>query len=119
LAGYKDGQEVPAYRQLQAELKFHNPFLGWVPDCWGTHDRPCYLSVAEISAMLESSDEPSFVVIVDKEIVARYVKKTGFDTDVKSDIQRASFANILDAVRKAVLDWALKLEQAGISHGEK
>jgi hypothetical protein len=116
-SGYNAGEEVPQYRRFQAELKFLNPVRGWCPIIGGAHERTCRQSVAEIASMLESADGGPFLVGVPREMIERYSRELGFDADVKSVVQRASLARVIESVRDAVLDWTLKLEQAGV-HGE-
>ena len=112
--GYLHGEEVPPYRRLSAEMKFFNPVRGWCPIIGWSHERICRQSVAEVSALLDGSKGNQLMAGVGREIVEQISQEVGFDVDVKSWVSGAATANILDAVRNAVLDWTLKLEQAGV-----
>jgi hypothetical protein len=113
MGGYLDGNDIPSYRILDAELKFLNPVRGWCPVVGATHQRPCRQSVGEVAALLESECD-GFQVSVRPETVAQISKQIGFNVDVKSWVSRAALANIIESVRNTVLDWSLKLERAGV-----
>jgi hypothetical protein len=116
MSGYPDGAELPEYRKLFASLKFLNPMRGWCPVVGGDFEFGFGGSMAEISSLL-SSDSDTFMAPVPFEIVQGISRNIGFNVDVKRQISRSSVAAIVEAVRNAIHDWALRLEQAGI-HGE-
>jgi hypothetical protein len=67
---------------------------------------------------LESENpQGTFVVSVSAEICKILCQDLGFVADIKQHVSRASVDAIIDAVRNAILDWALNLEAAGI-HGD-
>lgn len=117
-AGYVHGEDVPPYRKLYAEFKFRNPVRGWCPIVPGGHERIIRQSIGEISALLDGPSDASFGMSVGPEVIAAVSKDLGFNVDVKSWVSRAALENIVEAVRDAVLDWALKLEAAGV-RGDK
>lgn len=112
LSGY-GGADIPEYRVLPAEMKFFNPMHGWCPIVGRSPHFSCRQPMSEVLSLLES-DDTRFVIPVGHEIVQHFSKKVGFLVDVKQHVSRASLAGIVDAVRNAVLDWALKLEEVGV-----
>jgi hypothetical protein len=116
LSGYPTDVEVPKYRRVRAHKKYINPVHGWQPIIGSAHGLNNYMPIAQIEALLASGD--SFLTTPSsREEVLEYSKKLGFTADVHSHISRAAVAATVDAVRNTVLDWALKLEAAGV-HGE-
>jgi hypothetical protein len=116
LFGYRNDIVVPEYRNLHTELKFFNPVRGWCPIVDGGHEVACKQPISELLSLLESKSS-SFMISVPPEVVQHFSKRIGTFVDVKQEVQRSSVAGIADAVRSTVLDWALKLEEAGV-HGE-
>ena len=51
------------------------------------------------------------------EYVRRISQELDMQVDARRVISKAAMGAVLDVVRNTILDWALKLEQAGI-HGE-
>jgi AbiTii len=116
LSGYARRSEIPKYRISYPELKFFNPYRGWCPIIGGITEYRCAQAISEIGSLLESN-ETTFTVSLTAKEVEFYCEQIGFPCDVKRHISRSSLAAIVDAVRNTVLDWALKLEEAGV-HGD-
>src|SRR3954454_15220968 len=72
--------------------------------------------MSEIVSLLEK-DDGIFLGSLSPRLVKAYCEQIGFITDVKHNISRSAFAGVMDAVRNSILDWSLKLEEAGV-HGE-
>ncbi|HVH76124.1 MAG TPA: hypothetical protein VM755_14515 [Stellaceae bacterium] len=114
LSGYKD-KKLPPYRVLHAELKFFNPYRGWCPIVGAPPTWHCGVPIAELLSLLESTNPQGiFVVSVSAQISSILCRDLGFVADIKQHVSRASVAAIIDAVRNAILDWALNLEAVGI-----
>ena len=116
LSGYVSNAAVPVYRKFYADLRFFNPVRGWCPIVGPSPKFECTQPDSEILSLLES-DSTEYVIPVPPQMVQYFSEKIGTFVDVKQFISRSSLAGIIDGVRNAVLDWALKLEEAGV-HGE-
>jgi hypothetical protein len=69
--------------------------------------------LSEIQSLLETGDD--FFISPPPFQITQYVcRELGFVADVQLRISRAALTAIADGVRNAVLDWALKLEEAGV-----
>jgi hypothetical protein len=82
----------------------------------GEHILPYAGSVGEIVHLVVGEGE-YLVGPAPPRVVQKISNDIGFQTDVRRLISKAAMAAILDAVRNTILDWSLRLEQAGI-HGE-
>ena len=113
LKGYPDEAELPSYRQLHGELKTNNPFHGLQPVMFEDEgDRSEFTSapirepIAEIEHLLDSTNP---LVIPRGSLPTRFSSLPAY-----LEISRAKMHPILDAVRNAVLEWALHIESKGI-----
>ena len=123
LNGYPGGAQLPAYRELSGSPKALNPFHGWIPIILNNDelDRmlstcPIRQSVASIESVLENN-ETSFVQFpLPPGMIAHLngLMDVNFGT-MAVHVSTGQVHGLLDAVRNAVLEWALKLERAGIS----
>jgi hypothetical protein len=113
MSGYSDQDDVPDYRYVPSDIKFRNPYRGWCPVIGSDHVIPVRQSCAEIASLLEG-DSNFFTTPVPTKIARRVIDGIGFTVEVSRHIYRNALIGILDNVRNAVLDWALKLEQAGV-----
>jgi len=111
--GYRDRVELPQYRRIPAELKFFNPYHGWQPIIGSQHLQLFAQPISQIASLLEGNGD-SFTAPCSRETVKHYAKKIGYTAEVRSHVSRAPLEGIVDAARNAVLDWALKLEAAGV-----
>lgn len=123
LNGYEEG-ELPEYRILYGKPKALNPFHGWIPiifdqDGLNQSLSTCAVgqSIASLEALLQSNDTdhlqfpipPAIIIDINRIMGARF-------GTMSVHISPSQIHGLLDAVRNLVLDWALKLEKAGI-HG--
>jgi len=116
LSGYGDKSDIPAYRHIHSDAKFLNPVHGWRPIIGSDHTINLSQSISEIWALLES-DCTFFQCPVSPDYAKSIGRELGFAAEVQRHFPRSALISVVEAVRNAVLDWALKLEQAGI-HGE-
>jgi len=112
--GYENVSDLPEYRRISGELKFLNPTLGWCP-IWmdWRPDVPCAKSLASIEELI-NADTTYYTFSVPTKLAADLWRQIGFQCDVKVHISRAQLAHVIDAVRNLILDWALRLEKAGV-----
>lgn len=122
LNGYSTA-EVPAYRIIRGQLKGKNPFHGWQPVFFGDEkieklftNQPIRQPVAEMEHMLSqvASGSGEMMIPLSGQAVAHLMNATGMNLPFAVIISSGEAWGIIDAVRTALLDWSLKLEQAGI-----
>ena len=123
LNGYNTSPEehIPRYREVHGEPKAWNPYHGWQPIIFigeGVAEtmskRDVHQSIGELDDLLRNSDNNTFTVSYSTTTKMRIMKAIGLETDIQFEMGRSSIASILDAVRNLILDWALKLEKAGV-----
>ena len=122
LYGYGPGDDVPEYRRMQGEVMAWHPTNGWLPvhledSAWHAKltRQPCLQSVAQTESI--ARDAP-----VDAVITMHYLPETEHrlmeiirsSSPPVLHVQPSVFSAMLDAVRNAVLEWALQLESDGI-----
>ncbi len=120
LNGYE--KRPPEYRVITGELKWWNPYRGWMPvgfensktaehfQTWAVHE-----SVGSLEATLGATGE-TFHLPMPPEVTTVLTKSLGVRvTSAICEAPRGAVAGILDRVRGLVLDWALELESAGIT----
>ncbi|MHA1560353.1 MAG: AbiTii domain-containing protein, partial [Alphaproteobacteria bacterium] len=121
LDGYKD-ESVPRYRRLVGQPKALNPFNGWIPIS-GPADFVAQLSnrrIGQSIASLENLAEENNTGTMLVPFPPEWIDAVNNASDVPfgemaSVIASASIVGILDAVRNLVLDWAIRMEKAGIT----
>ena len=122
LNGYPT-REVPAYRKFSGSLRYWNEYQGWQPlggdagiirmlseVTFGESVASIEALVAGKSSSLLSQFPPAILEILSKGMGIN-VAQAG------AEVATAKAVGILDAVRTAVLDWAIEMERAGV-HGE-
>ncbi|MEH2359824.1 AbiTii domain-containing protein [Nostoc sp.] len=121
LNGY-NGHPIPKYRSVRGQLRAWNPYHGWQPivtdnqNILEFYEYVCNCSIrqsiSELSTLTNNADKkldfqlPPTV----ESFLASLV-----DTSVKISISNASLKRIVDSVRDVILEWALKLEEDGIT----
>jgi hypothetical protein len=123
LVGYRDENEdaVPRYRELHGSVRARNPYRGWVPVHFGDSEvgellskRLCAAPVSEIESLVSTAEKGAMLEMPFQPDVARdLVRSVRLPTTLV--IQPAALAAILDTVRTTVLNWAMKLEDDGIT----
>lgn len=122
LHGYGVDDAVPEYRKVHAELKAENPYHGQVPFLIGDQrvvDKLCNVEMREsVPAIVQllSSKGGTFQLTLPPDIVQVLmgIQKSYAPLYPVRIVERSEFANILEAVRTAILEWALRLEKEGI-----
>jgi AbiTii len=123
LSGYTEKDKVPRYRIVQGQLHGLNPMRGWIPLTPSsgtdgiTRTQPVHQAISELSDLLHrgNSDAEGILAVPLGSMMVSYGGFMNERTLVQLHIDRAAFAQILDAVRNTILDWSLKLEKAGIT----
>ena len=124
LNGYSNVEEIPEYRSVHGEVKAFNPYNGmWMPIVFAesTADlhrslisRKCAQSVAELEDLLE--DKSGMLIMpYPSGVTARLTNALDLDSPPVLIISGAKLRGILDATRTTVLEWALQLEEQGIT----
>lgn len=125
LEGYTEKKSIPRYRYIQGKLKGWNPYHGWQPVIAGDietlelHEELCHYPVGQpISELIDLvQNRNSYSMLhahLPGELEALLVASLGGRTNVQLRISSAGITGILEAVRDAILRWALKLEEDGI-----
>jgi hypothetical protein len=124
LDGYKLLKDAPQYRVLRGSCQALHAYHGWQPVHFKDQKTADTVSVRPICDPIGSIAD--HVVRADTSgghlsmqmppsITNQLMKSIGFGfTDIQLRLEVASFVNILEAVRTSVLDWSLKLEEAGV-----
>jgi hypothetical protein len=119
LRGYST-VEVPDYRKIYGELKFWNPFNGWIPGfipdqnlADAIRQRSNLQSVGELSDLLRN-DSPTLMVKFSAEQQTQIMRMFNEDLEPVLHLPRQAVVKILDSVRNMVLEWSLDLEAQNI-----
>lgn len=121
ISGYKD--EVPEYRYVTGVPKAFNPYNGWIPI--SSNDaafirkiskRSVGQSVAALESVLRGKGDGILQMPFSPEFIARMNRGQDIQfAEMSLLVDRSAVVGILDAVRNAVLDWALALEAQGVT----
>lgn len=124
LNGYPTTGEIPDYRSVHGEIRAFNPYNGlWMPILFpesmaklhrSLTNRKCGQSVAELEDLLLSESGVLYMPYP-SEIEARLITSVNLDSPPVLVVSSPELRGILDATRTAVLDWALLLEEQGIT----
>ncbi len=124
LDGYGE-TEVPAYRVLHGTPQVFNPYRGYQPLHFGSAEHAKRFSIMHfntpigqiehdlIGAIKSGSD--AFQVSFSPETEKQLMDAITFRLQPSLHMNASQFQGILDAVRKIVLEWSLKLEADGIT----
>lgn len=121
LNGYPEGIDVPAYRQLKGELKVHNPYHGWVPLMMSNAKHADLLSkrgtsqsIAELDRIANGDGEIVYVRLP-RSIEQSLMKGMEVPLEPAVILSKTQIHGLVDKVRNTVLEWALGLEEQGIT----
>ncbi|MFA6251545.1 MAG: hypothetical protein WC603_02890 [Candidatus Paceibacterota bacterium] len=123
LNGYKgfSNKDLPDYRIVSGEPKAWNPYHGWQPILFGDTEagdimakRGVMQPIGELDD-LAKTDSSTFMIDYNTSAKKQIMEAIGFETDIKFMIGRTAVTGILDGVRNLILDWALRLEKAGVA----
>jgi len=117
------GTNIPAYRELHGTVQVWNPYRGWIPlDFGSAHsvaERCSKMTFPSPISQFESlaEDKGTFVFSFSPEWEQQLMNAmTGPALKPALHFDKSQARGILDAVRNAVLKWAIELEKKGI-HG--
>ena len=117
--GYQD-IEPPNYRKVFGEVKFWNPFHGWMPLLIGDKDmyealsnRLLSNSVSSLVPLINSETTPAIPFPGD--ICSKISESIGFETKFALFISKNAIETIIETVRTKILEWAIVLEEIGIT----
>ena len=124
LNGYTNSEEIPEYRSVHGEIKTFNPYNGlWMPIMFSESlaslhrsliNRKCGQSVAELEDLLASASGMLTMPYPTK-VSARITNAIDLDSPPVLVVSAAKLRGILDTTRTAVLEWALQLEEQGVT----
>jgi hypothetical protein len=121
LNGYSLNGDVPEYRVIRGKVKGRNPFHGWLPVNFGDPEmedsfskRMIFQKLAELEIAIEMSKDGQLSMPFSFNAIRVLNNATGQNSDFTLVVDRISIAGIVDAVRNALLDWSLRLENSGI-----
>lgn len=121
LNGYKPGDDVPDYRVIIGQVRGFNPYHGWRPVQFNDTvteqkftKRHITSQVAELESLVDKSSPGQLHVPLSAEAQQLLREVTGFDFEFAIAMPTSNVVGILDAIRTALLDWSLKLEQLGV-----
>jgi len=124
LAGYKDDSAYPDYRKLSGQIKAWNPYHGWQPVLFEKSkiektltSRNTKQSVGEIEELFNSNTEV-YEMPYPASAAAQILARSEIKTKVSLFLDRSVLAGVLNAVRNALLDWAIELEKQGVKGDE-
>ena len=122
LNGYKNGDEVPKYREIRGVLKAFNPYNGWIPTL---------IPDAELESSICKRHIPNsiseIVLLCSKGKDGLISEFTGEQLDFFNRIfdmslpmrfalhlSNSAVEDIIEKVKNTVLEWTIKLESEGI-----
>jgi hypothetical protein len=121
LKGYPEGAEVPDYRKLKGELKVHNPYHGWVPLMMSNvkhaeilSKRGTSQSISELDR-IANGDSDMVYVRLPRSIEQSLMKGMEVPMEPAVILSQIQIHGLVDKVRNTVLEWALGLEEQGIT----
>ncbi len=124
LNGYSKYEDIPEYRSLSGEIRAFNLYNGiWMPVMFpesmadlqrSLSNRKCFQSVAELESLL-ASEKGILNIPFSPEVSARLRNAISSSWDPTLIVSATKLAGILDATRNAVLEWALQLEEQGVT----
>jgi hypothetical protein len=124
LNGYSGKEEVPPYRRLHAKVWLKNPYHGLVPVMFANSRVAkafCQIEVGDpiggLKHILDNqqpgASSPIFP-LTPQQTALLLEQQDGLGLPPVRTVSENQIASVLDSVRTAILEWALKLEQEGI-----
>ena len=121
--GYKE-KEIPEYRLVHGQVQVFNPYRGYQPLFFGDSKLAEKFSTMHFNQPIgqiehelkhaEKSGSEGFYVSYSPAVEKKLMDAIDFRLQPFLNISASEFQKILDAVRKIVLEWTLKLEADGI-----
>jgi hypothetical protein len=118
LSGYKTAESVPDYRIIHGRPMSRNPYRGWEA-IGGSVEGIAVRHVAQSITSVEELTNAPKGATVHFPYLDSLLKKLNDANGTEGwlaalEVDKSTLVPILDRVRTLVLDWALKLEQAGV-----
>lgn len=127
LDGYGE-DEVPKYRELHGAVQVFNPYRGYQPLEFQNVDHAKRFSkmhfntpIGELEHDLinaQKSGSDAFQVSFSPTVEKMLMDAISYRLQPSLHINASQFQGVLDAVRKIILEWSLKLEEDGITGEE-
>jgi len=124
MEGYGGG-EVPEYRVLHGEPQVFNPYRGYLPLHFENVENRKRFSIMHFDTPIgalehdligaRESGSNAFHVSYSPSVEKRLMDTIDFRLQPSLHMSASQFQGILDAVRKIILEWSLKLEADGIT----
>lgn len=122
LNGYDSELETPDYRKVHGQVKFLNPYHGWMPLYFDDPELeaaitrfPVKQSAGSLEETVASSEGSGFLTYNFPGSAQRVLADlVGYETQFQLQFNVALARGIVEAVRNRILDWALELESSGI-----
>lgn len=125
LDGYEVNDTVPEYRVVKGRLHAFNSAHGWQPVNMAgdlaaadlIETKKFYSRIAAIQDMLLGNEGHTVLFPPDHAVQGELCRNLRVNTKFTVIVAKGNLTACIDALRTAVLKWALKLERSGI-HGE-
>lgn len=121
LSGYPTVHDLPDYRVLQGRPAAFNPYNGWIPIIMPTAELNDMLSTVQVCQSVASLEQIDlndgnihWPMTADMIRMLNEIMEVSFGRMVVR-LGGGQIAHILESTRGRVLDWALKLEEAGVT----
>ena len=120
LKGYEDNDIYPGYRELNGQVKFWNPLLGWKPVIFPNtklekqiSTRKTKQSLPEIEDLIKSGGA-EFEMPYPASVADKILTGADFRTKVSLMISKSALMGVLNAVRNELQDWLINVEKHGV-----
>jgi hypothetical protein len=119
--GYSDKIDIPKYRELRGDLKAFNPINGWIPvhmedteQAEMLSTRSTAQSISELESTISGEGDSCYMKFT-KDIEQRLMRSMNIAFQPALFVTRAQILGVIEKTRNTVLDWALSLEESGIT----
>lgn len=122
LSGYKGAATLPDYRIINGRPMAQHPYRGW--ELIGGHiegisKRHVGQTIASLEELAKTPKGATIHFPFSDAVVAKLNESNGtHGWSAALEVDKSAIVSILDRVRTLVLDWALKMEQAGVLGNE-
>jgi len=117
LKGYED-KNVPSYRILRSELKFFNPYRGWVSSVINNKDldeliNTQYIqqSISELEDIISNSESHELNLLLYGSQKKMLMETFNTDNEPSCFINQVQIVGIVEQVKTILLEWTMKLEE--------
>lgn len=122
LDGYGDSKLIPEYRRVTGQVMAWNPYRGWIPGYFGNSETQRKLSerligqrIGELETLADHrGTSGDLQVPFSPEIEARLMQSMDLPLRPSLLVTATEVHGIVEAVRNAILEWTLRLEEQGI-----